>query len=204
MVAEAISGTPWTAFHRGRLSMGDSSPGCSFLFMARILSAFYGTLAVVLGIAMNFSSIEPIRALYWSAVPNGVVAVPVMAMMMLISTNKRIMGKFTVGSAIRIRRLRSTSIPASRATSPAWASTTNSIRRALPTPQARAQSRPCCSRRRCSQHGPGPALMSAAPSATAPQQDSPIKFSETLRGIKMSAMIAARVIRVEPREPRPR
>jgi Mn2+/Fe2+ NRAMP family transporter len=48
---------------------------------------------VVLGIAMNFSSIEPIRALYWSAVSNGVVAVPVMAMMMLISTNKRIMGR---------------------------------------------------------------------------------------------------------------
>jgi len=75
--------------------MGDSSPGCSFLFIARILSAFYGTLAlaVVLGIAMNFSSIEPIRALYWSAVSNGVVAVPVMAMMMLISINKRIMGR---------------------------------------------------------------------------------------------------------------
>lgn len=66
--------------------------------------AFYGTLAlaVVLGIAMNFSSIEPIKALYWSAVLNGIVAVPVMAMMMLISTNKRIMGRFTVGPAMWI------------------------------------------------------------------------------------------------------
>ena len=66
--------------------------------------AFYATigLAVVLGVAMNFASIDPIKALYWSAVLNGIVAVPVMAMMMLISTNKRIMGKFTVGPAMRL------------------------------------------------------------------------------------------------------
>jgi hypothetical protein len=66
---------------------------------------------VVLGIAMNFSSIEPIRSLYWSAVSNGVVAVPVMAMMMPISTNKRIMGKFTVGSAMRIVGWTATQLP---------------------------------------------------------------------------------------------
>jgi Mn2+/Fe2+ NRAMP family transporter len=65
--------------------------------------AFYATiaLATLLGAAINFSPIDPFEALYWSAVLNGVVAVPVMAMMMLISTNSRIMGKFTIGSAVR-------------------------------------------------------------------------------------------------------
>ena len=66
--------------------------------------AFYATiaLAVALGIGMNFAAINPINALYWSAVLNGVVAVPVMALMMVVSSNKRIMGKFTIGPVMRI------------------------------------------------------------------------------------------------------
>jgi Mn2+/Fe2+ NRAMP family transporter len=43
-----------------------------------------------------------VKALFWSAVINGVVAVPVMAMMMLISSNQTIMGRFTVRGARRI------------------------------------------------------------------------------------------------------
>lgn len=60
--------------------------------------AFYTTivLATLAGIGISFSPIDPIKALFWSAVINGVVAVPVMAMMMLITSNKKIMGKFTV------------------------------------------------------------------------------------------------------------
>jgi Mn2+/Fe2+ NRAMP family transporter len=51
--------------------------------------AFNGTIviATLLGIAVGFSPIDPIKALFWSAV-NGVVAAPVMVMMMLISANK--------------------------------------------------------------------------------------------------------------------
>jgi Mn2+/Fe2+ NRAMP family transporter len=66
--------------------------------------AFYATIAiaVALGIVMNFAGINPIKALFWSAVLNGVVSVPVMAAMMLISTNRTIMGKFTVGPIMRI------------------------------------------------------------------------------------------------------
>jgi NRAMP (natural resistance-associated macrophage protein)-like metal ion transporter len=57
---------------------------------------FYGVIAVatVLGGLMNFTSIDPIKALFWSAVINGVVAVPVMAMMMRLSTNPAVMGRF--------------------------------------------------------------------------------------------------------------
>lgn len=54
-------------------------------------------LATLLGIALDWSSIDPIKALFWSAVINGVVAVPIMAAMMLVARRKRTMGKFTIG-----------------------------------------------------------------------------------------------------------
>jgi Mn2+/Fe2+ NRAMP family transporter len=40
--------------------------------------------------------LDPIKALYWSAVLNGVIAVPVMAIMMLVAMSKRIMGDLTI------------------------------------------------------------------------------------------------------------
>jgi NRAMP (natural resistance-associated macrophage protein)-like metal ion transporter len=60
--------------------------------------AFYATIAVgmALGAALNFSPIDPIRALYWSAVLNGVVAVPVMITMMLLTRRRSIMAGFTL------------------------------------------------------------------------------------------------------------
>ena len=57
---------------------------------------------VALGIGMNFAAINPIKALCWSAVLNGVVAVPVMALMMIVSGNQRIIGKFSIGPIMRI------------------------------------------------------------------------------------------------------
>lgn len=50
--------------------------------------------ATVLGFAMGFLPINPIQLLVWTAVINGVVAVPIMAMMMLIVTNRGAMGRF--------------------------------------------------------------------------------------------------------------
>ena len=60
----------------------------------REAGAFYASLAVatLLGIGLNFTPIDPIKALYWSAVINGVVAVPVMVILMLMTAEKRIMG----------------------------------------------------------------------------------------------------------------
>jgi Mn2+/Fe2+ NRAMP family transporter len=65
--------------------------------------AFYSTLAAaaILGVAITLSPIDPIKALYWSAVINGVVAVPVMTVMMLMTAQTRIMGKFTVTGWLR-------------------------------------------------------------------------------------------------------
>jgi NRAMP (natural resistance-associated macrophage protein)-like metal ion transporter len=60
--------------------------------------AFYAVIAIAtaLGVAMNFMPIDPIKALYWSAVINGVVAVPVMIVMMLMSAHRKIMGRFVI------------------------------------------------------------------------------------------------------------
>jgi NRAMP (natural resistance-associated macrophage protein)-like metal ion transporter len=53
--------------------------------------------AVVLGLGIDYSPIDPIRALFWSAVLNGVIAVPMMAAMMVVASSKTKMGEFRVG-----------------------------------------------------------------------------------------------------------
>lgn len=65
--------------------------------------AFYATIAVamIIGGLINFTPIDPIKALFWSAVINGVVAVPVMIMMMLLSSNQAAMGHFRLPKALK-------------------------------------------------------------------------------------------------------
>lgn len=58
---------------------------------APVFYAIFG-VAVLIGAALNFTSINPIRALVWSAIINGVVAVPVMVAMMLMVHNEKVMG----------------------------------------------------------------------------------------------------------------
>jgi NRAMP (natural resistance-associated macrophage protein)-like metal ion transporter len=64
----------------------------------RQAKAFYAAIAIatLIGALINFSPINPIKALYWSAVINGIVAVPVLAMMMVMTANRKIMGDFVV------------------------------------------------------------------------------------------------------------
>ena len=50
--------------------------------------------ATIIGFGMGFLPINPIQLLVWTAVINGIVAVPIMAMMMLIVTNDNAMGRF--------------------------------------------------------------------------------------------------------------
>jgi len=65
-------------------------------------AAFYSvlTLSAAIGIALNFTSINPISALYWSAVINGVLAVPVMVLLMIMARRKDVMGHFVVGGPL--------------------------------------------------------------------------------------------------------
>jgi NRAMP (natural resistance-associated macrophage protein)-like metal ion transporter len=59
---------------------------------------FYATIAIttLLGASLNYIGIDPARALYWAAVVNGVLAAPLMAVMMLIVRNPRAMGRLTL------------------------------------------------------------------------------------------------------------
>jgi NRAMP (natural resistance-associated macrophage protein)-like metal ion transporter len=64
--------------------------------------AFYGTIAVstLIGVVINFVGLDPIKALFWSAVINGVVAVPLMAIIMLIAMRRDVMGAFVLPPAL--------------------------------------------------------------------------------------------------------
>jgi len=64
---------------------------------------FYSVIAAatILGIALNFFGLDPIRALYWSAVLNGIVAVPLMFVLMIMSHNETIVGQFRLSLALR-------------------------------------------------------------------------------------------------------
>ncbi|ACB24609.1 NRAMP family divalent metal transporter [Methylobacterium radiotolerans] len=75
-------------------------------FGRRILEAraFYGTvaLATLVGMVISLGAVDPIRALYWSAVVNGVIAVPVMAVMMLAAARSDVMGAFAVRGPLKL------------------------------------------------------------------------------------------------------
>jgi NRAMP (natural resistance-associated macrophage protein)-like metal ion transporter len=60
--------------------------------------AFYSVLAlsVGLGVILNFAPVDPIKALYWSAVINGVLAAPTMVMLMLLVRNPKVMGDLVI------------------------------------------------------------------------------------------------------------
>jgi len=66
--------------------------------------AFYATvvLATLVGMIINFSSINPIKALFWSAVLNGIVAVPIMIVMMLMAARTDILGAFAIKGWLKV------------------------------------------------------------------------------------------------------
>jgi Mn2+/Fe2+ NRAMP family transporter len=65
---------------------------------------FYCILAIatLLGVALNFTPVDPIRALFWSAVINGVIAVPIMVIVMMLSARSEVMGNFVVSGRLRV------------------------------------------------------------------------------------------------------
>jgi Mn2+/Fe2+ NRAMP family transporter len=64
--------------------------------------AFYAVLALsaAIGIALNFTPINPISALYWSAVINGVLAVPVMVLLMFMARRRDVMDRYVIGGPL--------------------------------------------------------------------------------------------------------
>ena len=65
---------------------------------------FYGVIAVsvLAGLVIQYSPISPMKALFWSAVINGVVAVPLMVVIILLVSKKSVMGAFTASRPLII------------------------------------------------------------------------------------------------------
>ena len=65
---------------------------------------FYGVICagIVLGIAVDLSPLDPIKALFWSAVVNGVIVVPILVAVMIVGSNSRQMGVFVATRGQRI------------------------------------------------------------------------------------------------------
>ncbi len=68
----------------------------------REAKAFYGAIALATagGIALNFIGVDPMKALYWAAVVNGLLAPPLMVVTMLIAQNRKVMGKLVLGRGL--------------------------------------------------------------------------------------------------------
>ena len=64
---------------------------------------FYGIIAisVLLALGIQYSPISPMKALFWSAIINGVVAVPLMAVVIILASKRSVMGQFIVGRTLR-------------------------------------------------------------------------------------------------------
>ncbi len=68
----------------------------------REAKAFYAVIALATagGLALNFIGIDPMRALYWAAVVNGLLAPPLMVVTMLIARNRAVMGELVLGRGL--------------------------------------------------------------------------------------------------------
>ncbi|WP_245747092.1 Nramp family divalent metal transporter [Paraburkholderia lycopersici] len=69
-----------------------------------IAREFYSVIviAIVGGVAITFFHLDPLKALYWSAVINGLAAVPIMVVVMLMASSQRVMGKFAISGLLRV------------------------------------------------------------------------------------------------------
>ena len=63
---------------------------------------FYGVIAaaILLGIAFDWISVDPVKALFWSAVLNGLAAVPLMTAMMVLVARRSVMGQFIAAPSL--------------------------------------------------------------------------------------------------------
>ena len=63
---------------------------------------FYGVIAfsVLVALVIQYSPINPMKALFWSAVINGVVAVPLMAVIIILVSKRSVMGPYTASRTL--------------------------------------------------------------------------------------------------------
>ena len=65
---------------------------------------FYGVIvaATIIGVAVNFTDINPVKALFWTAVINGVIAVPILVVILLMAARPEVMGQFVVSTRLKV------------------------------------------------------------------------------------------------------
>jgi NRAMP (natural resistance-associated macrophage protein)-like metal ion transporter len=73
----------------------ERKPGESIRFYAAI------TAATLIGLGMNFLHIDPVKALFWAAILNGVVAAPLMAVIMTMASSQKVMGKLVIPTYLK-------------------------------------------------------------------------------------------------------
>jgi Mn2+/Fe2+ NRAMP family transporter len=75
----------------------------SLALQVNLAKQFYAVIAIAIlgGVVLTFANFDPIDALYWSAVVNGLAAVPIMVLVMLMSGRREIMGEFIVTGLLR-------------------------------------------------------------------------------------------------------
>ncbi len=80
----------------------------------REAKAFYAVIALATGggMALNLLDIDPMQALYWAAVVNGLLAPPLMVVTMLIAGNKKVMGRLTISPLLTVGGWLSTAVMA--------------------------------------------------------------------------------------------
>ena len=79
-------------------------------------AGFYSIIvaATFIGVLIDWSPIDPIRALFWSAVLNGLAAVPLMVAMMIVVSRHKIMGRFTERRPLLLLGWAATAVMAAR------------------------------------------------------------------------------------------
>jgi NRAMP (natural resistance-associated macrophage protein)-like metal ion transporter len=85
---------------------------------------FYSIIAgaTIVGLALGYTPIDPIQMLVWSAVLNGIVAVPIMAVMMVVVTRLSVMGRFSAKPALTFFGWAGTALMAATVVALIWSS----------------------------------------------------------------------------------
>jgi Mn2+/Fe2+ NRAMP family transporter len=76
----------------------------SYRNIARVFNRFYIVIAVsmLVGLALDYVGINAVAMLFWSAVINGVLASPLIAIVILLTSNPKVMGKQTNSFLLRL------------------------------------------------------------------------------------------------------
>jgi Mn2+/Fe2+ NRAMP family transporter len=85
-------------WNRRSLSL-ENEPGTPPAQAGRFYAAT--TVATLIGLLLNFIHIDPVKALFWAAILNGLVAAPLMAVIMLMASNRKVMGPLVIPKYLR-------------------------------------------------------------------------------------------------------